>query len=132
MKKTVPHFIPKCGSRATKQGTWESGASRKNFEPTQLTLWESQQKQDYPVSIERLPDDLQWWSESRYWIIHKDSKRRVPGSFSEKEARKIQEATKNWDWRVNSSDRKVACGLNLLALAEGICARSIHQKSKAK
>jgi len=70
------------------------------------------------LTIEALPDALQWWDETRYWLIHKDSGLRVPGSFNETEARKIQGLTKDWDWTVDTRDRKVACGLNLLALAE--------------
>ncbi len=85
----------------------------------QLPLFTPQPKQDYyPLTIEALPEALQWWTEVRYWLIHKDSGLRLPGSFNEKEARKIQEVSKSWDWRVDTRDRKVACGLNLLALAE--------------
>jgi hypothetical protein len=92
----------------------------------QLKIWEPIQntpEREYPLSIERLPDALQWWSEARYWVIHKVSNLRVPGSFSLTEAKKIQEITKNWNWSVDTRDRKVSCGLNLLALAEGICSK---------
>jgi len=65
-------------------------------------------------------------------LIHKDSGLRVPGSFSEREARKIQEVSKDWDWSVDTRDRKVACGLNLLALAEGICQQSQQSKQGDK
>jgi hypothetical protein len=78
-----------------------------------------------------LPDALQWWNETRYRLIHKASDLRIPGSFNEREARKIQEISKNWDWQVDTSDRKVACGLNLLALAEGICSKAIQQGGEA-
>lgn len=94
----------------------------------QLALFDSpQQDHDYPLTIELLPDALQWWDETRYLLIHKDSGLRVPGCFNETEARKIQEVSKDWDWSVNTSDRKVACGLNLLALAEIVCSPSIQQ-----
>lgn len=98
--------------------------SRKALSPQksphrQLPLFNSPQPaQAYPLTIEALPDALQWWNETRYWLIHKDFGLRVPGSFNEKEAREIQEVSKSWDWRVDTRDRKVACGLNLLALAE--------------
>jgi len=77
-----------------------------------------QATQNYPLTIEALPDALQWWNEVRYWLIHKDSGLRVPGNFSEKEARRIQDVSKDWDWTVDTRNQKVACGLNLLALAE--------------
>ncbi len=98
----------------------------------QLPLFDSpQQEQDYPLVIELLPDALQWWNETRYSLIHKDSGLRVPGSFNETEARRIQEVSKDWDWTVDTRDRKVACGLNLLALAEIVCSPSIQQGGKA-
>lgn len=90
------------------------------FNPLQPT-------QDYPLTIELLPEALQWWDEVRYLLVHKNSGLRVPGSFNEKEARKIQEVSKDWDWTVDSSDRRVACGMNLLALAEVVCSRSSQQ-----
>ncbi len=90
------------------------------FNPPQLT-------RDYPLTVEVLPDNLQWWHETRYWLIHKESDLRVPGSFSESEAQKIQEITKDWDWTVDTRDRKVACGLNLLTLAEIVCSRLSQQ-----
>lgn len=94
----------------------------------QLPLFDSpQQEPDYPLTIELLPDALQWWNETRYLLVHKDSGLRVPGSFNEREARKIQEVSKDWDWTVDTSNRKVACGLNLLALAEIVCSPSIQQ-----
>jgi hypothetical protein len=95
--------------------------------PLQVGKAQKQPTQDYPLTIDLLPDTLQWWSEPRYWLIHKDSGLRVPGSFSEKEALHIREVTKHWDWSVDSRDRKVACGLNLLALAEIVCSRSSQQ-----
>jgi hypothetical protein len=112
----------KLGSKPTKQ-----------IEYTQLKIGEPRQNTpegEYPLTIERLPDALQWWSQTRYWIIHKDSTLRVPGSFSLDEARKIQKITQHWDWSIDSRDRKVACGLNLLALAEGICSQSSQQGGK--
>jgi hypothetical protein len=101
---------------------------RQKSSPCQLPLFDSPQPtQDYPLTIEVLPDALQWWDETRYLLIHKDSGLRVPGSFNEKEALHIREITKHWDWSVDSRDRKVACGLNLLALAEIVCSRSSQQ-----
>jgi hypothetical protein len=91
-----------------------------NF-PHQLSLplvSPPKQNAEYPLRIELLPPGLQWWKEPRYWLIHDASGLRVPGSWSLKEAEEIQERTKDWDWSVNTRDRKVACGLNLLALAE--------------
>lgn len=91
----------------------------------QLPLFDSTQpKQDYPLRIEALPDIFQWWSARRYLLIHKESGLRVPGSFILTEAQRIQKATQCWDWTVNTHDRKVACALNLLALAEIICTQS--------
>lgn len=105
------------------------GRSLQKSPHRQLPLFDPQQ--DYPLTIERLPDTLQWWDEVRYWLVHKGSGLRVPGSFNEREARKIQEASRGWDWSVDTRDRKVACGLNLLALAEGICQQS-QQGDKRK
>jgi hypothetical protein len=88
----------------------------------QLPLFDPlQPEQNYPLEIELLPDALQWWDEPRYWLTHKDSGLRVPGSFNEKEALYIRHFTKDWDWTVDTRDRKVACGLNLLSLAEIVC-----------
>jgi hypothetical protein len=107
--------------------------SQQNSPHRQLPLFDSPQPtRDYPLTIEKLPDALQWWDETRYLLIHKDSGLRVPGSFSEREARKIQEVSKDWDWSVDTRDRKVACGLNLLALAEGICQQSQQSKQGDK
>lgn len=102
------------------------GRSQQKSPHRQLPLFDSpQQKHDYPLTIEVLPDTLQWWNETRYLLIHKDSGLRVPGSFNEKEARKIQELTKDWDWTVDTRDRRVACGLNLLALAEIVVCQGV-------
>jgi hypothetical protein len=46
------------------------------------------------LTIEALPDALQWWDETRYWLIHKDSGLRVPGSFNETEALKSRKLVK--------------------------------------
>jgi hypothetical protein len=86
----------------------------------QLTLWKSPQPK-HPLRIERLPDTLQWWDEERYWLIHEASGLRVPGAWSLAEARLIQDLSKHWNWSVDDRDRKVACGLQLLALAEAVC-----------
>ena len=112
----------KLSTKATKQVEYQQ---LKISEPRQNTP-----EGEYPLTIERLPDALQWWSQTRYWIIHKDSTLQVPGSFSLDEARKIQKITQHWDWSIDSRDRKVACGLNLLALAEGICSQSSQQGGK--
>jgi hypothetical protein len=98
----------------------------------QLPLFNSPQPdQDYPLTIEVLPDALQWWDETRYWLIHEASSLRVPGSFSLAEAQKIQKTTQHWDWSVDTRDSKVACGLNLLALAKIICSQSRKKGGKA-
>ena len=100
----------------------ERSPGQNNQTQRQLPLFNSPQStQNYPLTIEALPDALQWWNEVHYWLIHKDSGLRVPGNFTEKEALKIQEASKCWDWTVDTRDQKVACGLNLLALAEIVC-----------
>lgn len=102
------------------------GRSPRKSSHRQLPLFNSSQnKQDYPLKIELLPDALQWFDEVRYLLIHKDSGLRVPGSFNEKEALKIQEVSKDWDWTVDTRDRKVACGLNLLALAEIVVCQGV-------
>ncbi len=94
----------------------------------QLPLFDTPQpRREYPLTIEMLPDSLQWWDEIRYWLVHKESGLRVPGSFSKSEAQKIQEVSKDWDWTVDTRDRKVACGLNLLTLAEIVCSRLSQQ-----
>jgi hypothetical protein len=99
----------------------------------QLNLFNppQQRSDDYPLKLELLPDKLQWWDEKRYWLIHEASNLRVPGSFSESEAQKIQEISKSWDWNVDTRDRKVACGLNLLALAEIVCSPQICDRHRS-
>jgi hypothetical protein len=77
----------------------------------------------HPLRIERLPDILQWWDEERYWLIHHTSGLRVPGSWSLAEAKLIRDLSKDWDWRIDTRDRKVRCGIQLLSLAEAICKR---------
>jgi hypothetical protein len=77
----------------------------------------------YPLKIEPLPPALQWWDEKRYWLIHEVSELRIPGSFTITEAQYIREISKRWDWRVDTRDRKVKCGFQLLALDEALCKR---------
>ena len=95
----------------------------------QLTIWEPPQSK-HPLKVERLPDALQWWDEERYWLIHQESALRVPGSWSLAEAELIQDLSKGWDWSINGRDRKVACGLKLMALAEAVCSRSAKGGAK--
>jgi hypothetical protein len=78
---------------------------------------------EYPLKIELLPPALQWWNEPRYWLIHAESGLRVPGSWSQKEAEELQDLSKNWKWSLDK-ERRVDCGLQLLALAESLCKRS--------
>jgi hypothetical protein len=76
-----------------------------------------------PLHIEKLPEPLQWWHEPRYWLIHAESGLRVPGSWSEQEAQEILDLSKDWNWSIDDN-RRVACGLQLMALAEAVCKRS--------
>lgn len=118
-------------SKPSKQPRLSERRSPQKSPHRQLPLFDSPQPvQNYPLAIERLPEQLQWWDEIRYWLIHKESGLRVPGSFNDKEARKIQEVTRDWDWTIDTRDRKVTCGLNLLALAEGICQQSGQKGGK--
>ncbi len=132
MKLYVPHSTPKQGLSATKQATRESGGSRKKFfQARQLTLWESQTKSEceHPLHIESLPVALQWWEEERFWLVHTESGLRVPGTWKKAETALMQDLSKNWDWSVDS-DRRVTCGVQLMALAEGICKRSAIKGGK--
>jgi|GEM_PF-5032796 len=132
MNFSVYHSTPNQDLTATNQATRELGDSRKILKPRQLDLWESQKENaEYPLRIELLPPALQWWDEPRYWLIHEASSLRVPGSFSKSEAQKIQEVSKSWDWRVDTRDQKVACGLNLLALAEIVCSPHICDRHRS-
>jgi hypothetical protein len=96
----------------------------------QLNLFNppQQRSDDYPLKLELLPDNLQWWNETRYWLIHKDSGLRVPGSWSLEEAEELQDLSKNWNWNLDK-ERRVDCGLQLMALGESICKRSSLRKS---
>lgn len=97
--------------------------SQRRSRGEQLTLWKSPQL-EHSLKIERLPDTLQWWDEERYWLIHEASGLRVPGSWTADEAELIQDLSKGWDWSIDGRERKVACGFQLLALAEAVCKRS--------
>lgn len=78
---------------------------------------------EQPLRIERLPNALQWWDEERHWLVHDASGLQVPGSWSLAEAKLIQDLSKEWNWSVDSN-RRVACGVQLMALAEAVCQRS--------
>ncbi len=92
------------------------------FSPPQPT-------RNYPLRIELLPPTLQWWDAPRYWLIHDASGLRVPGTWTKAEAELMQDLSKNWNWSVDS-DRRVTCGVQLMALAEGICKRSAIKGGK--
>ena len=94
-----------------------------------MDLWESQQKPEtaYPLKIEPLPPAFQWWEEEHFWLIHIQSGLRVPGTWSLDEAELIQDLSQQWDWLVDK-ERRVASGLQLMALAEAVCKRSSHHK----
>ena len=79
------------------------------IEYEQLKLWQLSQAEvepEYPLHTEPLPSALQWWDEERFWLVHSATGLRVPGS-----------------WTVDK-ERRVACGLQLMALAEAVCKRS--------
>jgi hypothetical protein len=129
MNFSVNHSTPNQGLSATNQARRELGDSRKILKPRQLDLWESQkQKTEYPLKLELLPAALQWWDEPRYWLIHDASGLRVPGSWSLREAGELQDLSKNWNWNLDK-ERRVDCGLQLMALAEAICKKSSLRKS---
>jgi hypothetical protein len=129
MNFSVDHSTPKDRLGATNQAARESGGSRKKLISRQLDLWESQkQNAEYPLKIELLPPALQWWKEPRYWLIHEASNLRVPGSWSLREAKELQDLSKNFNWNLDK-ERRVDCGLQLMALAEVICKKSSLRKS---
>ena len=99
--------------------------SKARSEGRQLTVWESQQKPEteYPLKIEPLPPALQWCGQERFWLIHIESGLRVPGSWTVDEAELILDLSRKWDWSIDKQ-RRVVCGLQLLALAEAVCKRS--------
>jgi hypothetical protein len=102
------------------------GQSPRQAQSKQLHLWESPQAKpetEYFLHMESLPPALQWWEEERFWLIHSASGLRVPGSWSIDEAQSILDLSRNWDWSIDK-DRRVACGLQLMTLAEAICKRS--------
>jgi len=116
---SVLHSTPIRCKNATPR-TGEKG----EVQPRQLSLpLVSAQKQEYPLTIELLPPALQWWEQPRYWVIHAASGLRVPGSWSLKEAEEIQDLSKDWRWNLDR-ERRVDCGLQLMALAEVVCKRS--------
>ena len=138
---SIDDSTPNQGLSATKQAPRELGGSQvfpqkrgvtrlspRTPQPKQLSLWEPQQKPEteYPLKIEPLPSALQWWEEERFWLFHIQTGLRVPGTWSLEEAELIQDLSRQWDWRVDK-DRRVACGLQLLALAEAVCKRSYRK-----
>lgn len=124
MNISVDHSTPKCGLSATRQAARESGASQKI--PSGVQITQQKPENEYPLRIEQLPPALQWWKEEHFWLFHVETGLRVPGTWSLNEAELIQDLSRQWDWRVDK-DRRVACGLQLSALAEAICKRSSHQ-----
>jgi hypothetical protein len=98
----------------------------------QLKLWESPQSKseaEHPLYIEPLPPALQWWDEERFWLIHSETGLRVPGSWSADEAELILDLSKSWDWSIDDN-RRVACGIQLIALVESVCKRSSHSQKR--
>jgi hypothetical protein len=76
-----------------------------------------------PLHTEPLPPRLQWWDKERFWLIHSASGLQVPGTWTADEAELILDLSRNWNWSIDG-DRRVACGLQLIALAEAVCTRS--------
>lgn len=72
----------------------------------------------YPLSIQPMPEPLQWWSEFRYWLIHDETGLRLPGSWTINEALHVQEVSRFWDWRVEPKSRIPRCQEKILALCE--------------
>jgi hypothetical protein len=92
MKKIFPASSP--GTDILPQ--LNSSCKNDSHSHSRLNIWESPQKsphrqlplfnspqpaQAYPLTIEALPDALQWWNETRYWLIHKDFGLRVSWKF---------------------------------------------------
>jgi hypothetical protein len=125
MKKLIPHSTSKHGLNATKQASRGFGGSKKTFDSKQLSFLEQPPKgeTEYPLKIESLPSALQWWDDEQFWLVHAESGLRVPGTWTKAEAELMQDLSKNWNWSVDS-DRRVTCGVQLMALAESICKRS--------
>lgn len=87
---------------------------------------------DCPLSIELLPEKLQWWDEERYWLVHKATGLRVPGSWSLPEALEIQESSKHWDWTVDPKSRIPNCQQQILDLCVRVCDRKTTQVNQKR
>lgn len=85
-----------------------------------------------PLSIELLPEKLQWWDEERYWLIHRDTGLRVPGSWSIQEALEIQKLSRDWDWTVDPKSRIPNCQHEILNLCVRICDRKTTQGNQKR
>jgi hypothetical protein len=83
----------------------------------------------YPLSIELLPQRLQWWDEDRYCLIHKATGLRIPGSWSISEALEIQESSRYWDWQVDPKSRIPNCQQQILDLCVRVCNKSNQKRS---
>ena len=85
-----------------------------------LALLENPQKEP-ALRIEAVSAELIINSDRPFCIIHQKSELQIPGQFSRQEAEQILEATKEWNWSVNSTTREPAYKWRLLSLLEYIC-----------
>lgn len=86
----------------------------------------------YPLSIELLPQQLQWWDEPRYWLIHEVTGLRMSGSWSISESLEIQEFSRYWDWTVDPKSRIPNCQHEILNLCVQVCDRKTTQVNQKR
>ncbi len=84
----------------------------------------------YPLSIQPIPADGRILPELECRLIHQETGLRVPGQFTEAEAKLIQTVTQNWDWQTDKNNLP-ACAARLLQYLEQLCERTSENEEVA-
>ena len=84
----------------------------------------------YPLLIQPIPADKRILPEFYCRLIHQETGLRVPGQFTEEEAKLIQTVTQNWDWLTDKNNLP-ACAARLLQYLEQLCERTSENEEVA-
>ena len=84
----------------------------------------------YPLSIQLIPADERILPELECHLIHQETGLRVPGQFTEAEAKLIQTVTQDWDWHTDKNNLP-ACAARLLQYLEQLCERTSENQEVA-
>ena len=74
----------------------------------------------YPLLIQPIPAEGRILPEFYCHLVHTATGLRVPGQFTEEEAKLIQTVTQDWDWQTDKNNLP-ACAARLLQDLEHLC-----------